>query len=53
MVFYRALADAKVGGDILAGMAGKNHLHDLTLPRMSGIAAMIETRATQVALASE
>ena len=33
MVFHCALADAEIGGDVLAGMAGKNHLHDLTLPR--------------------
>ena len=33
MVFHRTLADAKIRGDVLAGMAGQNHVHDLTLPR--------------------
>jgi hypothetical protein len=33
MVFHGALADAKIRGDVLAGVAGENQLHDLTLPR--------------------
>jgi hypothetical protein len=33
MVFCCALAGAEIRGDVLAGMAGKTHLHDLTLPR--------------------
>ena len=33
MIFDSALAEMEVGGDILAGMTGKNHRHDLTLPR--------------------
>ena len=33
MGLHRALADAEVGGDILAGVAGKDHVHDLPLSR--------------------
>ena len=33
MIFDRALADAEVGGDVLAGMAGEHQLHDLALAR--------------------
>jgi len=32
MGFYRALTDAKVGGDDLAGRSGQHKLHYLTLP---------------------
>ena len=33
MVLDRALADAEVGGDVLAGMAGEHQVHDLALAR--------------------
>ena len=33
MVLDRALADAKVRGDILAGVAGEDQVHDLALSR--------------------
>ena len=33
MVFDRALADAEVGGDVFAGLAGEHQLHDLALAR--------------------
>ena len=33
MIFDRALADAEIGGDVLAGMAGQHPLHDVALPR--------------------
>ena len=28
VIFDRALADAEIGGDVLAGIAGENHFHD-------------------------
>ncbi len=31
MVLHRALAEIEVGRDVLAGMAGENHFHDLSL----------------------
>ena len=33
MVLDRALADAEIRGDVLAGMPGEHHVHDLALPR--------------------
>jgi hypothetical protein len=33
MVLDRALADAEIGGNVLAGMAGEHQLHDLALAR--------------------
>ena len=33
MVLDRALADAEIRGDILAGMAGEDQFHDLALSR--------------------
>ena len=33
MVFDRSLADAEIGGDILAGMTGENAVHHLALTR--------------------
>jgi hypothetical protein len=33
MVFDGALADAEIGGDVLAGVAGKDHFHDPVLTR--------------------
>ena len=33
MVLDGALADAEIGGDILAGVAGEDHVHDLALSR--------------------
>ena len=32
MVFDSSLTDAKIGGDILAGMSSENQVHDLMLP---------------------
>ena len=33
MVVDRALADAEIGGDVLAGMAGEDEVQDLPLTR--------------------
>ena len=33
MVLDRALADAKIRGDVLAGVAGEDQFHDLALSR--------------------
>jgi hypothetical protein len=33
MALYGALADPMIRGDVLAGMTGKDHFHDLALSR--------------------
>jgi hypothetical protein len=42
MVLHSSLAGAKVGGDILAGMAGDDYFHDLARSQ-SGIAAALQS----------
>jgi hypothetical protein len=32
MIFDGALADAEICSDVLAGMAGEDHFHDLVFP---------------------
>ena len=52
MVVDRALADAEIGGDVLAGMAGEDEVQDLPLTRrQTGNAASQPSPAMRTALA--
>ncbi len=51
MIFDGALAYAKIRGDVLARMPGKNHVHDLMLPagKTSDVMSCVFTPGHQLA----